>query len=456
MDDFDFLEDEEFIDEDDCILDDEFIRDHFNMMDVEAIENFPFVEDDIDAITDYELFSKGFGYLDNKKADKEELNDYAKKSDIPDVSEYVKKDTTELENYTKTSDLSEVALTGDYDDLSNKPTIPSKTSDLDNDSGYITKDVNDLTYYTKTSDLPSVPTKTSQLDNDSGFITKNVNDLTNYTLTTSLSTVATTGNYNDLSNTPTIPDVSNFITKDVNDLTYYTLTTSLSTVATTGNYNDLSNTPTIPTVPTNVSAFNNDSGYITKSVNDLTYYTLSSSLSTVATSGNYNDLSNKPTIPTVNNATLTIQKNGTTVDTFTANASSDKTINITVPTQTSDITNNSGYLTMTSLYHYASGIAVGSANLSDNVANYKKIDIVYHSNDSDDDISVKTLDNPYNGMKSYLDYKFILGNTIYEKIMTITVGTNTITINENAEFQIGSSTITSGNKIFITDVIGYK
>lgn len=56
------------------------------------------------------------------------------------------------------------------------------------------------------------------------------------------------------------------------------------------------------------------------------------SLATVATSGSYNDLSNKPTIPTVNNATLTIQKNGTSVATFTANASSNVTANISVPT----------------------------------------------------------------------------------------------------------------------------
>ena len=68
-------------------------------------------------------------------------------------------------------------------------------------------------------------------------------------------------------------------------------------------------------------------------------------LATVATSGSYNDLSNKPTIPTVNNATLTIQKNGTTVKTFTANASSNVTANITVPTKTSDITNDSGFIT---------------------------------------------------------------------------------------------------------------
>ena len=71
------------------------------------------------------------------------------------------------------------------------------------------------------------------------------------------------------------------------------------------------------------------------------------SFATVATSGSYNDLSNKPTIPTVNNATLTIQKNGTNVNTFTANASSNVTANITVPTKTSELTNDSGYTTNT-------------------------------------------------------------------------------------------------------------
>lgn len=40
------------------------------------------------------------------------------------------------------------------------------------------------------------------------------------------------------------------------------------------------------------------------------------------------------TIPTVNNGTLTIQKNGTTVKTFTANSSSNVTANIEVPTGT--------------------------------------------------------------------------------------------------------------------------
>jgi hypothetical protein len=48
-------------------------------------------------------------------------------------------------------------------------------------------------------------------------------------------------------------------------------------------------------------------------------------LATVATSGSYNDLTNKPTI---GNGTLTIQKNGTTVATFTANQTGNTTANI--------------------------------------------------------------------------------------------------------------------------------
>jgi len=64
-------------------------------------------------------------------------------------------------------------------------------------------------------------------------------------------------------------------------------------------------------------------------------------------SGSYNDLTNKPTIPTVNNATLTIQKNGTNVQTFTANQSTNATANITVPTKVSELTNDKGYTTNT-------------------------------------------------------------------------------------------------------------
>lgn len=60
----------------------------------------------------------------------------------------------------------------------------------------------------------------------------------------------------------------------------------------------------------------------------------SASLASVATSGLYADIIGAPTIPTVYNGTLTIQQNGTTVDTFTANSATDKTVNIETITAT--------------------------------------------------------------------------------------------------------------------------
>lgn len=51
-------------------------------------------------------------------------------------------------------------------------------------------------------------------------------------------------------------------------------------------------------------------------------------LKAVAFSGSYNDLSDKPSIPTVNNATLTVKQGGTTKGTFTANASTDVEIDL--------------------------------------------------------------------------------------------------------------------------------
>lgn len=67
----------------------------------------------------------------------------------------------------------------------------------------------------------------------------------------------------------------------------------------------------------------------------------STDLSDVATTGSYSDLTNKPTIPTVNNSTLTIQKNGSTVATFTANSATPVTANITVPIVDTELSSTS-------------------------------------------------------------------------------------------------------------------
>ncbi|MBQ4231018.1 MAG: hypothetical protein II671_05655, partial [Salinivirgaceae bacterium] len=48
------------------------------------------------------------------------------------------------------------------------------------------------------------------------------------------------------------------------NLTGYAKTADLADVATSGSYNDLTNKPAIPTVPTNVSAFTNDANYLTE------------------------------------------------------------------------------------------------------------------------------------------------------------------------------------------------
>lgn len=85
------------------------------------------------------------------------------------------------------------AFSGNYEDLNNRPTIPTVPTDIsafNNDSGYITEnDIpeiptdlsafnNDVGFITEADipdipDIPSVPTKVSELENDSGYITEN-------------------------------------------------------------------------------------------------------------------------------------------------------------------------------------------------------------------------------------------------------------------------------------------
>ena len=260
-------------------------------------------------------------------------------------------------------------------------TVPTAVSELTNDSGYLTSSSNlDASKLTSgTVDIARLPqgalerlvkvaneaaryalttadvqlgdtvqqldtgimyavTDTDHLDSAAGY--------TEYTAGTAASVpwsgvtgkptfaaVATSGAYSDLTGTPTIPTVNNgTLTIQKNGTTVKTFTANAS-----------SNVTANITVPTKTSDLNNDSGFIT----GVTWNDVSNkpSFATVATSGSYNDLSNKPTIPTVNNATLTIQKNGTKVATFTSNASSNVTANISVPTKTSELTNDSGFLT---------------------------------------------------------------------------------------------------------------
>lgn len=159
-----------------------------------------------------------------------------------------------------------------------------------------------------------------------------------------------------LSSTSTNPVQNKVITSALNAKAN---TSSLASVATTGSYNDLSNKPTIPTVPTKVSAFTNDAGYITSVPSEYVTETElntaiagkanTADLATVATSGDYADLSGKPTIPTVptnvsafTNDAHYITSAGAPVQSVNGQTGA---VTVTVPTKTSDLQNDSGYIT---------------------------------------------------------------------------------------------------------------
>lgn len=80
-------------------------------------------------------------------------------------------------------------------------------------------------------------------------------------------------------------------------------------------------------------------------------------LSTVAVSGSYNDLSNKPTIPTVGNGTVTIKQAGTSKGTFSMNQSGNTTIELT--------DNNTTYSTGTSSTSGLTKLYTGTGTATD-------------------------------------------------------------------------------------------
>ena len=179
--------------------------------------------------------------------------------------------TTDYTELTNKPQINGVTLTGNksLDDLGID--IPTATSELTNDSGFITS--------------ADVPTKTSDLTNDSGFLTSS-----------DVSSVAISGDYDDLTNKPTIPTLTSQLTNDSGFITSVDIPTDLSDftndvgyitaldvapVAISGSYNDLTDTPIIPT---KTSDLVNDSGFIgfTELTDTLTSGTTSLTISDVA------------------------------------------------------------------------------------------------------------------------------------------------------------------------------
>lgn len=118
--------------------------------------------------------------------------------------------------------LANVATSGSYNDLKNKPDIPSKISDLTNDSDFVEKsNTKGLLKNDGTVDTTDyVDTNDSRLS-DSRTPKPHTHTKSQITDFPSLANVATSGSYNDLNNKPNIPskisdltDDSDFISKN--------------------------------------------------------------------------------------------------------------------------------------------------------------------------------------------------------------------------------------------------
>lgn len=289
-------------------------------------------------------------------------------------------------NTVSVTGLATVATSGDYDDLTDKPTIPSATSDLTNDSGFITSadipTVNNgrLTIQKNGSQVAQftannsgnvtanliIPTKTSELTNDSNFISTlpiatnsvlggvkvgaGLNVATDGTISAQgtgngdmLKSVYDTNDNGIVDNAEKVnghtvdidvPADAKFTDTLPNNGTL-TIQNNGTEVA-TFTANSSSNVTADITTPTKTSDLTNDSGFITNSA-----------------------------IPTVGNATLTIKRNNTDVATFTANATTNQTANIIVPTRVSDLTNDSGFI---STIPTASANTLGAIKVGDNLS----------------------------------------------------------------------------------------
>ena len=163
----------------------------------------------------------------------------------------------------------------------------------------------------------------------------------------SFATVATSGSYNDLSNKPTIPTIPGAL-KNPNALTIslngtsqgaYDGSAAKSINITASSVGAAASTHThtkaqITDFPTSMPASDVYSWAKQSSKPSYSWSEISGkpSFATVATSGSYNDLSNKPTIPTIPGAlknpnALTISLNGTSQGAYDGSAA--KSINIT-------------------------------------------------------------------------------------------------------------------------------
>lgn len=252
-----------------------------------------------------------------------------------DLSGYATKD--ELNTKVNVSDLSNVATSGDYNDLINVPTIPTVD---------VTKEYVDTQLLTK-ANITDIPTKVSELTNDSGYLTAIPEE---YVTDTELESKGYLTEHQDISNLATKAEVQN--KADVNHTHSQYLTTIPTEYITETELNDAlstkANTSDIPSLE----------GYATESY-------VQNKIAEASLSGGEVDLSGYATKDELN----------AKADSVHTHTMSDIT-DLSIPTNTSDLTNDSGFITVipdeyvTEVELIAKGYLVpsdisGKANISD-------------------------------------------------------------------------------------------
>jgi hypothetical protein len=188
---------------------------------------------------------------------------------------------TDLADYTPSADLAAVATSGSYNDLSNKPEIPDITGKLDIDQG--TANVGKAMLVGADGKLIPTPIVADGVVSVTGDLVDD-NDPANPVVNEKANTVHD-ANYNHTDN-----NFSDLDKAAVALIPNKANSADLADVATSGSYDDLSDKPTIPAAQV-------QSNWTETSEASKAFIANKPSLAAVATSGSYEDLTNQPTIP---------------------------------------------------------------------------------------------------------------------------------------------------------------
>ena len=309
-----------------------------------------------------QMTSAGSTRLEGTEISLEANNIYLNSNNAPF---YVNNTTHEYKTLATTDQL----FSGDYDDLYNKPTIPDAVSGTNDGTNWTSLTIGEDTYglasggstYTAgtgidiTGTTISVDTNTVAMQTDipTNYVTtdttQNITGGKTFNNNITVNGNITVDNYGIISS-PWYRTYNGYLAYDsidpINNWTSYnnhTITQELDGSTYTILLPNANGTMALTSdIPTDLSDLNNDAGYITGINSSDVITALGYTPGTSNFSGSYTDLTDKPTI---GDGLITIQKNGTTVNNFRTNQSTNKTINISVPTATSDLTNDSGFIT---------------------------------------------------------------------------------------------------------------